>query len=658
MAPPLVSVIVPVHNCRHTVEAALESALTQTLPPGQVEVIAVDDGSTDGSAELLDELARIHDRLTVVHQPASGGPGAPRNRGLELASGTFVFFLDADDRLGPEALARMTAMAERNGTDVVLGRRVGTGGRVVSQVSEVNIERAHPLDPGCDLLPRMSMAALQLFRRSLIDRAGLRFTEGLLSHEDHLFTTGAYLKANGVSVLADYDCYYWTARADGTSSTQMGGAATADVHAITAQAMAMIAEHTEPGEHRERLHYRYLHQEVFARLERRYLDSSTDERKVARVGCRELLDAWLTPGLLARFNPFRRVVAYCIQHDLDAQLETLLRFHRKESRPGILLESGRAYVRLPFFRDESVGIPDARFETSPKLRPTVTGVTWEQDGLAVTGTVTIPGVDEGTPEVHLLMNDGEGERHRILCETSPEDVSGASGEGRATAFTGTIHLPATWEDGRWELSVEAAIEGHTLTAPLEKPRGMAVPPTALLPADAGRRLVRPLPETAKHGTLAIEVGGALIPSDLRNVQVEWSKGRRLRVTGEPPLGDPRPGMSVLLQRHGYDGTAIRTPLVPDPGSPSRHVAEVPLAGARSGTWRVSFRIDGVADPVAIRVPGGGARGPVITSLLPPRRAMVRLDPMTVRVATPLVARLRRAAGRFRARRHDVEKGGA
>ncbi|URN07420.1 glycosyltransferase [Actinomadura madurae] len=247
MAHPLVSVIVPVFDCRDTVGGALESVLAQTLPAEQVEVIAVDDGSTDGGGELLDGLARAHDRLTVVHQPNSGGAGAPRNRGLELASGTFVFFLDADDRLGPEALERMTAMAERNGTDIVLGKQVGTGGRRVPKVFDRTIERTHVLDPDCDLFPRMSMAALQLFRRSLVERAGLRFTEGLLSHEDQLFTAGAYLNAGGVSVLADYDCYLWAARADGTSSTQVGGASTADVHAIAHRAMALVAEHTEPG---------------------------------------------------------------------------------------------------------------------------------------------------------------------------------------------------------------------------------------------------------------------------------------------------------------------------------------------------------------------------------------------------------------------------
>lgn len=61
----------------------------------------------------------------MIRQENSGGPSSPRNVGLGKATGRYVFFLDADDRLGPEALERMVAMADRNGTDVVLGKVEG-----------------------------------------------------------------------------------------------------------------------------------------------------------------------------------------------------------------------------------------------------------------------------------------------------------------------------------------------------------------------------------------------------------------------------------------------------------------------------------------------------------------------------------------------------
>ncbi|GAA1817022.1 glycosyltransferase family 2 protein [Actinomadura chokoriensis] len=366
----LVSVIIPVFDCRDTVSEALESVFTQTMPAERIETIVVDDGSTDGSAELLDELARAHDRLTVLHQPNSGGAGAPRNRGLERASGKYVFFLDADDRLGPEALERMVAMAERNGTDIVLGKQLGLGGRKTPKVFGENVERTHVLEPGSELFRRMSMAALQLFRRSLIEDAGLRFTEGVLSHEDQLFTAGAHLRARAVSILADYDCYHWMARSDGTSSTQLGGAHASDVYAITARAMDQAAEYAEPGEIRDQLHRRYLDQEVFGRLERLYLDAPDDEREITYTACRELLDEWLSPGLARQLDPLRRRVAHCVLNDLADELEAVLRFHRDAGPPRLRSQDGRCFLRAPYFRDATIGIPDDghRIRTTPRAR--------------------------------------------------------------------------------------------------------------------------------------------------------------------------------------------------------------------------------------------------------------------------------------------------
>ncbi|MGW3630614.1 glycosyltransferase family 2 protein, partial [Streptomyces sp. NPDC005122] len=99
------------------VTRTISSVAEQTIGTERLEVIVVDDGSTDGTAAELDRLAGVHPGLLrVVRQENSGGPAAPRNAGLDLARGEFVFFLDADDHLGPEALERMVAMAEENGT--------------------------------------------------------------------------------------------------------------------------------------------------------------------------------------------------------------------------------------------------------------------------------------------------------------------------------------------------------------------------------------------------------------------------------------------------------------------------------------------------------------------------------------------------------------
>jgi glycosyltransferase involved in cell wall biosynthesis len=199
--PPRGSVIVPTWNVEPYLRECLDSVLEQTLHG--LELIAVDDGSTDASGTILDEYAARDPRVHVIHQPNSGGPGRPRNIGLDHATGDYVFFLDADDYLGLEALERLVAMADRNGSDVVLARMVGLDGRVVPcGAFHEDLDDA-PLD-----LVYGTLNVLKLFRRSHLERLHLRFREDLYSGEDAPFTQRAYLEASVISVLASYDAYY------------------------------------------------------------------------------------------------------------------------------------------------------------------------------------------------------------------------------------------------------------------------------------------------------------------------------------------------------------------------------------------------------------------------------------------------------------------
>jgi hypothetical protein len=116
--PPLVSVIMPVHNRAAWVARAVTSALEQTYSP--LEVIVVDDGSTDGTRRELD---RFGDRLTVVSQPQAGAYAA-RNGGLRAARGEFIAFLDSDDRWLPHRLARQLPLMDRSEVALVFGDAV------------------------------------------------------------------------------------------------------------------------------------------------------------------------------------------------------------------------------------------------------------------------------------------------------------------------------------------------------------------------------------------------------------------------------------------------------------------------------------------------------------------------------------------------------
>lgn len=113
-----ISVVVPVHNVEDFIRACFESVLAQDYQ--DFEVLCVDDGSTDQSGDICDEFATRDDRFVVVHT-ANQGIGNARNRGLELATGTYCFFLDPDDLMPPGTLAYLLDLIEATSSDVVLG---------------------------------------------------------------------------------------------------------------------------------------------------------------------------------------------------------------------------------------------------------------------------------------------------------------------------------------------------------------------------------------------------------------------------------------------------------------------------------------------------------------------------------------------------------
>src|SRR5215475_3607996 len=120
--PVLISVIVPVFQVGEYLPACLDSLLGQTGSIGDpaIEVIAVDDASTDGSGDILDDRAGHDSRLTVVHLERNAGPGHARNTGLAKASGEYVWFVDGDDFLPDGALPAVAVRLRADRPDVLL----------------------------------------------------------------------------------------------------------------------------------------------------------------------------------------------------------------------------------------------------------------------------------------------------------------------------------------------------------------------------------------------------------------------------------------------------------------------------------------------------------------------------------------------------------
>lgn len=211
-----ISFIVPVYNAMPYLEKCVASLAEQDYPPDRIEIIFVDDGSTDASGAFLDQAAKTHANMRVIHTPNSGGPGRPRNIGLDNARGEYVFFCDADDWLDSRAARQMLLHAHDWESDVLIVKCVGENGRPVA--SEVY---AHT-EPKVDVygVACHALGPTRLVRRSLIESNKLQFMESWSLWEDQPFVLSAMLMAQTVSIAVDLDYYHVVGREDG------GGAST------------------------------------------------------------------------------------------------------------------------------------------------------------------------------------------------------------------------------------------------------------------------------------------------------------------------------------------------------------------------------------------------------------------------------------------------
>ncbi len=112
-----VSVVVPMYNARNFVKFSVDSILNQTL--ANIEVVIVDDCSTDGSLELCREIYGHDNRVKIFQQPKNIGPGAARNRGIRESQGEYIAFVDSDDEILPDMLSTMLDIAKKYNADVV-----------------------------------------------------------------------------------------------------------------------------------------------------------------------------------------------------------------------------------------------------------------------------------------------------------------------------------------------------------------------------------------------------------------------------------------------------------------------------------------------------------------------------------------------------------
>lgn len=222
---PEVSVIMPVYNVAPYLRQCLDSLKAQTLK--DIEVICVDDGSTDGSSTILDEYAAADSRFRVIRQP-NAGAGTARNRGLEEARGTYLFFCDADDWCGRTLLACASATAERTGADIVLFDCMCVYedvGKATPRLTTGTVRnRSRPFAP-TEIAPQLFQAVTavpwnKVFRRSFVLETGVKF-QPLPRNNDVFFSFACSAVAGSIAVVRR-KLYWHRGRREGSLHSNFG----------------------------------------------------------------------------------------------------------------------------------------------------------------------------------------------------------------------------------------------------------------------------------------------------------------------------------------------------------------------------------------------------------------------------------------------------
>jgi len=248
---PDVSIVIPVHNTEVFLDECIRSVQAQTQVT--IQIICVDDGSSDSSGKILGQFAKADPRITLVHQ-ANAGASVARNRGLEVATGRYICFVDSDDSWRFDGLADLVRQADADRLDMLLfdavsRREDGVTDRMWERYRTYYTRSSYlGVRTGPELLAAMRAVqeyrvqpCLYLVRGDHLRKLGLRFYPGI-AHEDNLFTFELML-ATARAAHTQTDFYVRTMRA-GSLTTAGSRISSARGYLITYLEMVRLAGRT------------------------------------------------------------------------------------------------------------------------------------------------------------------------------------------------------------------------------------------------------------------------------------------------------------------------------------------------------------------------------------------------------------------------------
>lgn len=240
---PLISVIMPVYNVEKCIEECFES-IVQQLSNADMEIICVDDGSTDASGAICDRYAKENPKIKVIHHQTNRGVSAARNTGLDVAAGRYIAWIDPDDYVAGDWYKQISAaLAADESIDILFfdNVRFGRNGKIAYKYGEhsrIVPQNEFVYEVSCERKINSQLTQLVL-RRPLFD--GVRFPGTVSYGEDYAVVTKILIKAERIYYLAWI--LYFVRERDGSICAKAGIAEQYHTHLMARERYEFLKKH-------------------------------------------------------------------------------------------------------------------------------------------------------------------------------------------------------------------------------------------------------------------------------------------------------------------------------------------------------------------------------------------------------------------------------
>jgi len=205
---PKVSIVVPAYNTEKYITKCLKSLISQTLK--EIEIVVVNDGSTDGTQEIVSFIASLDSRIKLIYQ-THAMQGAARNRGMQASAGEYVGFVDSDDWVDEDYYEKLYNAAIKYDSDIALAANIRIGNGKTKKRLNIQEEKfVQSLQDKCDISNQAKnpCPTNKIYRKTLLTNNNIVWPEGVYC-EDKLFTIQAVYYANGIVAVPDIYYYYY-----------------------------------------------------------------------------------------------------------------------------------------------------------------------------------------------------------------------------------------------------------------------------------------------------------------------------------------------------------------------------------------------------------------------------------------------------------------